>query len=115
LRIELIGIGMPAGGTSVLRAGMVGLGMIFDETYHPFFERAHAEGLWDKRFGPLEVQLSSVASRTGKRGASYKQSAGKKIADFQNFSGNDAIEQLVATNVDLVCVATPDDRHFDSA
>ncbi|OAI51902.1 dehydrogenase [Planctomyces sp. SCGC AG-212-M04] len=106
---------MAAGGASVLRAGMVGLGMIFDETYRPFFERAHSEGLWDKRFGPLEVQLSAVASRTGKRGASYKQSAGKKIADFQNFSGNDALEQLVATNVDLVCVATPDDRHFDSA
>ena len=46
---------MAAVGSSVLRAGMVGLGMIFDETYRPFFERAHAEGLWDKRFGPLNV------------------------------------------------------------
>jgi D-galacturonate reductase len=106
---------MAAGGSSVLRAGMVGLGMIFDETYRPFFERAHVEGLWDRRFGPLNVELSAVASRTGKRGAAYKQAAGKKIADFQNLSGDNAIEQLVATNVDLVCVATPDDRHFDSA
>jgi len=94
---------------------MVGLGMIFDETYRPFFERAHVEGLWDRRFGALDIELSAVGSRTGKRAAAYKKSAGKNIADFQNFSGEQAIEQLVATDVDLVCVATPDDRHFDSA
>ena len=28
-----------------LRAGMVGMGMIFDETYRPFFEQAHAVGV----------------------------------------------------------------------
>ena len=28
-----------------LRAGMIGMGMIFDETYRPFFERAHREGV----------------------------------------------------------------------
>jgi len=27
-----------------LRAGMVGMGMIFDETYRPFFESVHAKG-----------------------------------------------------------------------
>ncbi|QDT55672.1 putative oxidoreductase YdgJ [Caulifigura coniformis] len=106
---------MAAGGSSVLRAGMVGLGMIFDETYRPFFERAHVEGLWDRRFGALDIELSAVGTRTGKRAAAYKKSAGKNIADFKNFSGEQALEQLVATDVDLVCVATPDDRHFDSA
>ncbi len=106
---------MAAGGTSILRAGMVGLGMIFDETYRPFFERAHAEGLWDRRFGALDIELSAVGSRTGKRAAAYKKSAGQKIADFQNFSGSDAIDQLLTTDIDLVCVATPDDRHYESA
>ncbi len=106
---------MAAEGSSVLRAGMVGLGMIFDETYRPFFERAHAEGLWDRKFGPLAIELSAVATRTGKRATSYKQQAGSKIADFQNFSGPRAMDQLLESNVDFVCVATPDDRHFESA
>jgi hypothetical protein len=37
---------MPDPKTAVhpLRAGMVGLGMIFEETYRPFFEQAHALG-----------------------------------------------------------------------
>ena len=44
---------------------MVGMGMIFDETYRPFFEQAHAAGVYDPRFGVCEVELSAVASRTG--------------------------------------------------
>jgi len=44
-----------------LRAGMVGMGMIFDETYRPFFERAHAEGLYSRRFGDCDVPLTAVA------------------------------------------------------
>ena len=50
-----------------LKAGMVGMGMIFDETYRPFFEAAHAGGLYDRRFGLCEVELAAVASRTGGR------------------------------------------------
>ena len=42
---------------NVLRAGMVGMGMIFDETYRPFFERVHTEGLYDRRFGDVDVPL----------------------------------------------------------
>lgn len=98
-----------------LRAGMVGLGMIFDETYRPFFERAHAESLYDKRFGVIDVPLSAVASRTGSRAEKYRQSAGAKIAPFVSFSGEDSIGQLVASDVDFVCIATPDNRHFSAA
>src|SRR5262249_52276455 len=50
-----------------LRAGMVGLGMIFDDTYRPLFEQLHAEGLYRRDFGPVEAELSAVASRTGAR------------------------------------------------
>jgi len=98
-----------------LRAGMVGLGMIFDETYRPFFERAHAESIYDKRFGVLDVPLAAVASRTGSRAEKYRQSAGSRVAPFVSFSGEESIQQLVASDIDFVCIATPDNRHFSAA
>src|SRR5947209_12856343 len=91
-----------------LRAGMVGLGMIFDDTYRPLFERLHAEGLYRRDFGLVEVELSAVASRTGARAERYKAAAGGRVADFANFAGPEAVPQLVAHGVDVVCVATPD-------
>src|SRR5262245_48342450 len=47
-----------------LRAGMVGLGMIFDETYRPLFEQLHAQGLYRRDLGAVDVELAAVASRT---------------------------------------------------
>src|SRR5436309_15116664 len=94
-----------------LRAGMIGTGMIFDDTYRPFFERAHAEGMYRRDFGLVEVELSAVASRTGARAEKYRKDAGAKIAAFASFAGADATQQLLK-HVDAVCVATPDDRHF---
>jgi predicted dehydrogenase len=99
-----------------LRAGMVGMGMIFDETYRPFFEQAHATGgIYDRNFGLCSVELAAVASRTGSRADAYKKSAAGRIGDFVSFKEPDSIGQLLAHNVDFVCVATPDNRHFDSA
>jgi predicted dehydrogenase len=98
-----------------LRAGMIGLGMIFDETYRPLFERVHAEGLYDHRFGVVEVPLAAVASRTGSRAEKYRQAAGDRIARFQSFTGPQPIDELLKAGVDFVCVATPDDRHFEGA
>jgi D-galacturonate reductase len=98
-----------------LRAGMVGMGMIFDETYRPFFEQAHASGLYDPRFGLCDLELAAVASRTGSRADAYKKSAGDRIAAFQSFKEPDSIGQLLKHGVDFVCVATPDDRHFSAA
>ena len=46
--------------TQQLRAGMVGMGMIFDETYRPFFEKARAAGLYDRRFGDVEIGRAHV-------------------------------------------------------
>src|SRR5438477_5495216 len=98
-----------------LRAGMVGLGMIFEETYRPLFEQLHAEGLYRRDFGLIDVELAAVASRTGARAERYRQQAAGRITDFASFSGGDAVERLVAHGVDAVCVATPDDRHFAAA
>jgi D-galacturonate reductase len=98
-----------------LRAGMVGMGMIFDETYRPFFERVHAEKLYDRRFGLVEVPLAAVASKTGKRAEKYRQGAGDRIARFASSTGDDPVAALLKENVQFACVATPDDRHFEGA
>ena len=50
-----------------LKIGMIGLGMIFEETYRPFFEHAAIESLCDHRFGLVDVGLSAIGSRTGTR------------------------------------------------
>lgn len=94
---------------------MVGLGMIFDDTYRPLFEQLHRAPLYRRDFGLVEVELSAVASRTGSRAAKYKESMRGKTADFANHAGPNAIASLLAGGVDAVCIATPDDRHFDAA
>ncbi len=94
-----------------IRAGMVGLGMIFDETYRPMFVSAKRDGLFRRDYGQVELELAAVASRTGSRVERYRS----EFPALQSFSGNDAVARLAATNVDAICVATPDDRHFAPA
>lgn len=98
-----------------LRAGMLGMGMIFDETYRPFLEQMHGRGFYDPAFGVCDVPLAAVASKTGSRAERYRQSAGGKIGDFESFTEPGSIDKLLAAGVDFVCVASPDDRHFAAA
>lgn len=98
-----------------LRGGMVGMGMIFDDTYRPMFEELHANGLFDRCFGYVDVSLEAVATRTGRRAEKYKAEAGDRIGDFKSYDGEDAARNLAGANVDFVCVATPDNRHFEPA
>lgn len=98
-----------------LRFGMVGMGMIFDETYRPFFENTARDGLYDRRFGLCEIGLAAVATRTGRRAEQYRAAAPAALKSFASFAGDDAIARLLAAGVDVVCIATPDDRHFDIA
>ncbi len=95
-----------------LRVGMAGLGMIFDETYRPVFERLHADGLYRRDFGPVEVELAAVASRTGARAERHRQAA---LGPFVSCTGPDAVAKMLTHALDAVCIATPDDRHFDAA
>src|SRR4051812_5386528 len=99
----------------VLRAGMVGMGMIFDDTYRPTFEALHAGGLYRRDFGYVDVQLAAVATKTGKRARAYKSSAADRIADFTSFEGSDSVARAIEAGVDFLCVASPDDRHFSAA
>ncbi|GIX05186.1 MAG: hypothetical protein KatS3mg114_1055 [Planctomycetaceae bacterium] len=95
-----------------LRAGMVGMGMIFDETYRPFFEQVHQTGLYDRRYGEVAVPLLAVATKTGRRAEAYRARAQGKIYPFHSAVGENAVAELLHQPVDFVCVATPDHRHF---
>jgi predicted dehydrogenase len=95
---------------------MVGVGMIFEETYWPLFRQVHAEGLYRRDTGPVEVELTAVASRTGGRAAKYVEEARRLgMPTVHQSTGPGAVERLLAGGVDAVCIATPDDRHFDAA
>jgi D-galacturonate reductase len=98
-----------------LQAGMVGLGMIFDETYRPFFEAAASMPLFSPATGPVSVRLAAAASRTGTRAEKYLNDPVSRLGSFKNFSGAEAITELLAADVDAICIATPDDRHFEPA
>jgi predicted dehydrogenase len=98
-----------------LSAGMIGLGMIFEETYRPFFQSARRSPLYSPVTGPVSVALSAVASRTGERARRLLADQSSGLPPFQSFAGQDAVNKLVATQVDAVCIATPDDRHFEAA
>lgn len=95
-----------------LRAGIVGVGMIFDETYQHFFEQFRWTPLWNPLTGPVNVSLDAVATRTGTRAAKL---AAAWNHSFKNFSGSVAADELATADVDIICVATPDDRHFGPA
>lgn len=94
---------------------MVGAGMIFDETYRPAFERLARRPIYRRSTGPVEVRLAGIASKTGKRAAGFKERLAPLLGDFAILTEPDSIGALLETGVDAVCVATPDDRHFEAA
>lgn len=99
-----------------LNGGMVGIGMIFDETYRPFFETAHAQGVYDRAFGDITVNLAAVCSLTGKRAEAYREVAPSGMQGFESVTGENAINKMLSSaELDFVCVATPDDRHYEIA
>ncbi|MFM8271790.1 MAG: Gfo/Idh/MocA family protein [Gemmata sp.] len=97
---------------SELRCGLFGFGMIYDETYRPVFESRASTPFYSPATGPVRVRLCAVATRTGTRVSRYQSSYGNLMPPFDSFAGNDAVPQLLSTDLHAVCVATPDDRHF---
>ena len=101
--------------THTLHAGMVGMGMIFDETYRPFFEQVHSRPMYDDRFGVCRVHLSAVGSRTGRRAKAYQETRSAELPKFESFAEPNCVGKLLDSRVDVVCIATPDQRHFEAA
>src|SRR4051812_37720269 len=101
--------------TPRLRAGMVGLGMIFDETYRPFFYAVRSHGLFQRTTGLVEIELTAAATRTGARGERLKSLGIPGLTQFANCHGPNATDEMLGQGVDVVCIATPDDRHFEPA
>ncbi|MDW8222890.1 MAG: Gfo/Idh/MocA family oxidoreductase [Gemmatales bacterium] len=101
--------------TRRLRVGMVGMGMIFEETYRPALEKLHRRGVWTPQTGHVAVELTAVATRTGVRAEKYRQQAGDRIGPFVSVTEPDAVRKLLEVGVDVVCVASPDDRHYPAA
>ena len=101
-----------------IRVGMVGVGMIFDETYRPFFESPAARRLSHParpESGVTDVTLAGIASRTGSRAEKYRAVAPPHVRGFRSFVGDLGLAELLASDVQAVCIATPDDRHFAAA
>src|SRR5262245_21677323 len=98
-----------------LKAGMVGLGMIFEETYRPLFEALHTRGLYRPEFGLVHVDLAAVASRTGRRVEALRAQAAGGLPNFNSYSGPNSVRELLSHPLDAVCIATPDPRHFEAA
>ena len=99
-----------------LRVGMVGLGMIFDETYVPAFMHLETHPVLDVERQPIDVRLVAVASRTGSRVGPLRSHPSSLFRDLESFDGSNCVGRMLAeSSPDVVCVATPDDRHFASA
>jgi len=60
---------------------MVGMGMIYDDTYRPFFHRVQQRD-FRPPVGDIDVPLVSVATRTGRRAESYRRAAGASLHPF---------------------------------
>lgn len=98
--------------SQTIRVGMCGLGMIFSETYLPAFQRLKPKPIYRRDCAAVEVVVAGLASRTGRRA----NELGARIGSPPSYAGPTAVEQLLAAGaVDVVCVATPDDRHFEPA
>src|SRR5262249_47176169 len=98
-----------------LRVGMVGLGMIFDETYRPVFEQLAAAGLWRRNFGEVQIQFATTASKTAIRAERLRNEISPRLLPFRSFHGPNAVHKMLREPIDVVCVAAPDDRHFEIA
>ncbi|MCC7084555.1 MAG: Gfo/Idh/MocA family oxidoreductase [Pirellulales bacterium] len=98
-----------------LRVGMTGMGMIFDDTYRPFFEAVDRRPLYDSHFGICKIELAAVGSRTGSRAESYRKTAPPPLQGFQSFHGDNPVKGMLGAGVDVICIATPDNRHFAGA
>ncbi len=95
--------------SAVLRIGMAGLGMIFEETYLPVFDKLASYPINDPAIAPQAVRLAATLTRTGARAEKF--ASHPSFRDTRHFTASDDVQSFL-DSVDVVCVATPDNRHF---
>jgi predicted dehydrogenase len=98
-----------------IRVGMVGAGMIFRETYAPVFRRLHANSIYRRDFGAVDVSLRAIATRTGARVRNLVADGTVASPHPATFAGANSVDELIRHGIDVVCIATPDDHHFAPA
>ncbi len=112
--------------TNTLRTGMIGLGMIFEDTYLPFFENCLRQPLFDPRFGVVQPRLFATGTRTRDRLSKYASHPiwmdspigtpnSEKSQPPKALVGSNSGGLVARENLDVVCVATPDNLHYEPA
>lgn len=98
-----------------LNVGMVGLGMIFEETYLPLLASPECSAVLSD-FRSIQFQLHSSLTRTGLRADRIRQTLSGVAKSFNSYTGNDQSESFFHDpDLHIVVVATPDSRHFQYA
>jgi D-galacturonate reductase len=98
-----------------IRVGLAGFGMIVQETYLPLLRAFQQSPLLLPNSSFASVQLTAVASRTGARVTALLNDSTSGLPQFVSYSGDAASDQLALSDSDVICIATPDDRHYEIA
>ena len=101
--------------THTLQVGLVGAGMIVDETYRPAFLQLSKRPIYSRTCGEIQVALAGIASRTGSRANALKERHPQEFNGVNVVIEPGSVKKLIELGVDVVCIATPDDRHFSAA
>ena len=101
--------------THTLNIGMVGLGMIFDETYRSLLLSSLIVPLGQTGTF-VKFKLHSTLTRTGSRAEMLRSQLSTSLANFRSFVGEEDAGQFFADKeLHLVVIATPDSRHYEYA
>ena len=71
--------------------------------------------VYSHAFGEVRVDLEGIASRTGTRAKALKERHPHEFSGVKVVVEPDSVKKLIELGVDVVCIATPDDRHYSAA
>ncbi len=101
-----------------IRVGMVGLGMIFRETYEPLLNELEKDHLYiPQKESSVQVTLSSALTLGHSKAKLILEERTKQgLSPFQHFTlSENQLGLFLDSGIDVVCVASPDDRHYEIA
>ena len=101
--------------THTLNVGMVGLGMIFQETYQPLLYKSDRSAVITDSL-TVKLKLHSSLTRTGTRAEQLLQDSPKSDSSFTSYVGDAQADNFFHDpDLHLVVIATPDSRHYQYA